>query len=106
MYDRTMNQKLTEFKKIDLSAEHFLLEGALPTKLVPMLSDFENLWGMHPPDFHEIKIHGHLVKTPRWQQAYGRDYQYTGRTNRALPIPPSMNPLLRWSQENIDNRLN
>ena len=25
-------------------------------------------------------MHGRKVKTPRWQQAYGADYRYTGNT--------------------------
>ena len=37
-------------------------------------TQFDALWQMHPQVFHEIKMHGQLVKTPRWQQAYGVDY--------------------------------
>ena len=51
-------------------------------------------------------IHGRKVKTPRWQQAYGTDYHYTGRVNQALPVPPLLEPLLIWSREAIHDRLN
>jgi len=47
-----------------------------------------------------------MVKTPRWQQAYGMDYFYTGRINAAEPVPQILSPLLKWMQENIDERLN
>src|SRR5262249_195285 len=52
-----------------------------------------------------IKMHGRVVKTPRWQQAYGADYRYTGRVNRALPVTPEMEPYLLWCRA-IDPRLN
>lgn len=51
-------------------------------------------------------MHGKLVETPRWQQAFGRDYHYTGRINEALPIPEELWPLLLWSQSAIDETLN
>jgi alkylated DNA repair dioxygenase AlkB len=47
-----------------------------------------------------------MVETPRWQQAYGADYHYTGRVNRALPVPPFVEPLMAWVQAHIDPRLN
>ena len=64
------------------------------------------MWSLHPTDYHEIKIHGRLVKTPRWQQAYGNDYHYTGRVNTALPVPDILQLLHAWCRANIDERLN
>lgn len=61
---------------------------------------------MHPAEYHVIKMHGRLVPTPRWQQAYGVDYRYTGRTNAALPVTPLLVPLLNWSRDAVDERLN
>lgn len=43
--------------------------GRLPAALIPEAAEFEALWQLHPADFHEIKMPGRLVKTPRWQQA-------------------------------------
>lgn len=45
-------------------------------------------------------------KTPRWQQAYGADYKYTGNVNRALPVPASLAPLHAFCRTQIDERLN
>jgi alkylated DNA repair dioxygenase AlkB len=67
---------------------------------------FDSLWKMHPPQYHRIRLMGRLVDTPRWQQAYGVDYYYTGRINRARPIPSLLQPLLTWAREEIDERLN
>jgi alkylated DNA repair dioxygenase AlkB len=80
--------------------------GALPEALRVDEAGFEALWALHPEVFHTIHIHGRRVQTPRWQQAYGHDYRYTGNTNAALPVDPLMEPLLAWFQTAIDARLN
>jgi alkylated DNA repair dioxygenase AlkB len=87
-------------------AGHEILLGRLPDDLIPNEAAFEALWDLHPEGFHEIMIHGRLVKTPRWQQAYGRDYQYTGQVNRALPVAPEMEAMFAWFKEALDPRLN
>lgn len=101
-----MKQDLPEFDAHDLSAGHKFFVGKLPTSLILNATQFDTLWQMHPQDFHEIKIHGRLVKTPRWQQAYGIDYHYTGRVNKARPLPPLLQPFLGWARENVDENLN
>ncbi|MEM9461553.1 MAG: alpha-ketoglutarate-dependent dioxygenase AlkB [Myxococcota bacterium] len=92
--------------RIALDDAHAILVGTLPAPLVPDATAFNALWSIHPSDFHEIKIHGRLVKTPRWQQAYGADYRYTGNTNRALPPTPPMVRWLDWAREHFDPTLN
>jgi alkylated DNA repair dioxygenase AlkB len=94
------------FREHRLDTEHLVLEGALPSELRFDEEAFERVWAMHPDDFHEIKMHGRKVRTPRWQQAYGADYRYTGNTNRALPVPAELEPLHAWVREAIDPRLN
>jgi alkylated DNA repair dioxygenase AlkB len=51
-------------------------------------------------------MHGKEVKTPRWQQAYGYSYEYTGSRNNALPTPEVLESFLAWGQQNVDPRLN
>ncbi len=80
--------------------------GSLPSELSAEEFDFEQLWNLHPDEYHEIEIHGRRVKTPRWQQAYGTDYHYTGRVNRALPIPEQLKATLSWAQAEIAKPLN
>lgn len=94
------------FKAHELGSALKLWVGRLPDPLLPDLDDFERLWEAHPKEFHEIRMPGGLVKTPRWQQAFGKDYHYTGRTNRSMPIPPSLEPFLKWLRENIAAELN
>jgi alkylated DNA repair dioxygenase AlkB len=92
-----------EARALDESASVHV--GRLPDALIPDPAGFDRLWAIHPETFHVIKMHGKDVRTPRWQQAYGADYRYTGNTNRALPIPAELEPLHAWIRE-IDPRLN
>ena len=80
--------------------------GRLPESLLWDSSTFEAAWTAHPTEKHEILMHGRPVETPRWQQAYGADYHYTGRVNRALPVPPVIEPLMAWVQSQVDPRIN
>jgi alkylated DNA repair dioxygenase AlkB len=89
-----------------LDDTHAFLVGELPAELRLDNKRFEELWALHPETFHEIKMHGKLVKTPRWQQAYGADYKYTGNVNKALPVPPMLQALHAWVKKEIDPRLN
>ncbi|MBK8370364.1 MAG: alpha-ketoglutarate-dependent dioxygenase AlkB [Saprospiraceae bacterium] len=83
-----------------------ILTDELPRLLKFDPDAFERLWNIHPETFHEIKIHGRMVKTPRWQQAFMIDYQYTGRVNKALPLPIMIQPVFEWVKTYIDSRLN
>ncbi len=80
--------------------------GILPPDIYTDDHLFENLWKLHPQDFHKIMIYGRWVKTPRWQQAYDKYYYYTGNINKALPLPTLLTPFLEWSKNAIDSRLN
>ncbi|WP_020568985.1 alpha-ketoglutarate-dependent dioxygenase AlkB [Neolewinella persica] len=71
-----------------------------------LITKLETLWELHPEEFHTLMMHGKEVKTPRWQQAYGYSYEYSGSRNNALPIPEILEPFLAWGQQNVDPRLN
>ncbi len=90
----------------DLDEEHQIFTGNLPNELVLNNEQFETLWQLHPIEYQEIQLHGRLVKTPRWQQAYGNDYRFSGQTSRALPVPPILQPFRQWCCARIDRRLN
>lgn len=96
----------------DLFTQHMLNQtdaiwmGALPASLVPDDEQYEALWSLHPAEAHEIVIHGKRTKNPRWEQAFLRDYAYANATNEALPLPPTLAPLLEWVQANIEPALN
>ena len=78
----------------------------LPVDLSPDRATLDRLWELHPATYHRIWMHGRQVDTPRFQQAYGADYHYTGTTNQALPIPRELAALHAWCNATIDARLN
>lgn len=90
----------------DLGDGHTFLTGSLPASLVWDAVTFDEAWSLHPADRHVIHMPGGPVETPRWQQAYGMDYRYTGRVNKAVPVPPLLRTLRDWAQGEIDPRLN
>ena len=83
-----------------------LATGSLPSHLRPNKSALGELWAQHPKEYHQIRMYGRLVATPRWQQAYGHDYRYTGNLNMALPVPTVIKPLLDWARDTLEPRLN
>lgn len=85
---------------------HLVHLGRLPRELLPDAAGLAALWALHPAEYHVITMHGRPVATPRWQQAYGADYHYTGRVNRAEPLAPAMLPFLAWAREAVDKQLN
>ena len=69
-------------------------------------AEFDILWNKHPREFHEVIMHGKITKIPRWQQAYGKQNEYTGSKNNALPITEIHQKYLTWTNQKIDPRLN
>jgi alkylated DNA repair dioxygenase AlkB len=101
-----VNFMLDKFSSHPLDESYCLYSGVLPDHLRLSVFAFEELWNLHPKQYHELMMHGRRVKTPRWQQAYGADYRYTGRVNKAFAVPPILDPLIQWSRAEINNRLN
>ncbi|MFT5365887.1 MAG: alkylated DNA repair dioxygenase AlkB [Candidatus Latescibacterota bacterium] len=98
-------EKVSNFQSTELSSGDLFWAGSLPVSILKRMS-FDALWDLHPVDFSEILIHGRRVKTPRWGQAFGRDYRFSGQLAQSDPIPPFLNPVLEWVCEAIDGRLN
>ena len=81
-----------------LDDAHQIYSAFLPEELRFNREQFDAAWDLHPATYAEIMIHGRKVLTPRWQQAFGRDYVFSGQSSRALPVPAIFQPLLAWSQ--------
>ena len=97
---------LPDFAAHDLGDGLRFLTGSLPPELVWNTASFDEVWALHPEDKHIIHMPGGPVETPRWQQAYGADHHYTGRTNTARSIPAVLEPLREWAQHAIHSQLN
>lgn len=48
--------------------------------------DFDELWALHPPTFHKIKMFDRMVPVPRYQLFYLRDYGFSGVVHKAEPF--------------------
>ena len=94
------------FSQHALDAVHLFWVGELPESVRVSEADFERLWALHPADRPMIQIHGRQVAIPRWQQAYGVDYHFSGKTSVALQLPSVLASLLHWGQAAIEGRLN
>src|SRR3989338_9694986 len=58
---------------------------------------FEEIWNLHPEAHGKVRIAGKEIDVPRWQQAYGQSYYYTGMMHTALPLThPYLIKLLEW----------
>ena len=57
---------------------------------------FNELWQIHPEEYNDIMMMGKLIKTPRWQQTYGRSYNFSGVNHVALDIPDIILPYLHF----------
>lgn len=99
-----MNKELFEEIKLDDECSIFYAQRIYEFDLD--YSKFKEVWNLHPAEYHKIKMYGKEIPTPRWQQSYGKNYNYTGSKNNALPIPEDFQMFLKWSCENIDDRLN
>jgi alkylated DNA repair dioxygenase AlkB len=98
--------QLQGFECHDCGKGHAIWMGRLPQSFDTTESQFEKVWRLHPKEHAVIRMLGRPVKIPRWQQAYGVDYHFSGEVNKALPVPSLLAPLITWSKEAIDNRLN
>ncbi|BDS12176.1 alpha-ketoglutarate-dependent dioxygenase AlkB [Aureispira anguillae] len=99
-----MNKNLFEEQQLD--ATHSIFIGQLPEDFLASLPSFEALWDLHPKEYHLVKILGKEIPTPRWQQAYGFDYVYTGSKQNSLPITTSLKPFQNWCQAQIHPQMN
>lgn len=102
--------RLTRHELCDGSELYF---GALPEALRLDTDEFELLWSRHPEEFHQVRNpKGEMGPTARWQQAYEKNYVYSGSVNNALPLHvltagiPKIAQCVQWCKETIDERLN
>lgn len=99
-----MNQRTFSVIQLDESAQVFKADSIRDFLLSG--DQFQALWNLHPQEFHKVVMYGKEIPTPRWQQSYGKNYNYTGSLNNALPISDTLRPYLEWTQKHVDERLN
>jgi alkylated DNA repair dioxygenase AlkB len=100
------NATFRGFQWLPVDGQHGVWTSRLPSKLRWRPAQFDAFWELHPQRFHKVRMFGRLVAVPRWSEAYGQDYRYSGTLHRASPVPDRLTPLLAWSKIKIDERLN
>ena len=91
---------------ITLDSNQGVIKHRLADELTGGNPGFQKLWQLHPGEFPTIFLHGRKVALPRWQQAYGRSYFFSGQSSIADPVPCLLQPYLTWARQCIDRRLN
>jgi len=91
---------------IAFDSNHGIWQQQLPHDMCDTTDNFDRLWQLHPQHFQRIFLHGREVKLPRWQQAYGKDYHFSGKSSRAKLVPDLLEPYLNWARKSIDSNLN
>lgn len=71
-----------------------LLTGMIPQGLVPPR---EILMGCVPERPALVTLYGKTHESPRFTQAYGRSYTYSGQEHHALPVPDWLQVLMDWA---------
>lgn len=71
----------------------------LPDELIPDKPTFDRLWKLHPKEYGKICRGGKVISVPRWQQAYGRSYNFSGMDHKALPIPKELAPWIEFANK-------
>jgi alkylated DNA repair dioxygenase AlkB len=94
------------FSRQQLDDGSLFYHGRLPGEILWDDETFEEIWQLHPTVKPRILMHGKEVDIPRFHQAYGADYHFSGKTSCALPVPPVLVPLLEWAKRAIDPNLN
>jgi alkylated DNA repair dioxygenase AlkB len=81
-----------ERKHYNISENSWLEIIRIPKEVLNI--DYDKYWNMHPKEFGEVMMCGNLVKTPRWQQSYGKPYYFTGINHDALEMTDDIKELL------------
>lgn len=77
------------FEKINLTADQssWVHITTLPSCMVLSDKQMDKLWNLHPSTKGSIKIMNKEIETPRWHQAYGLPYRFSGVNHRSKPMP-------------------
>lgn len=78
----------------------------LPADLVPTDAAFADWWRLHPEDPPTIRVRGYKGPAPRFQQAYGHDYRFSGQTSIAVPLPDQFSAVTEWVKATVHAGIN
>lgn len=85
------------------------LIDTLPEKLKLTNSQFEDVWNKRPEERGKVKIYGKILDVPRYQQSFGKKYEFSGlmHNERNINDISLLSNLLEWCNNDLkDNYLN
>ena len=97
---------MNTFAQHELPDGNSIRMGFVPDNLLMTQEPFDNLWALQPVEPQQIRMSGRMVDIPRRQKAFGHNYQFSGQTAVATPMPELLEPYLKWAQSAVDSRLN
>lgn len=101
-YFKPLPSDKTKIYKLD--DECWIEQCCLPCTLKETYN-FDELWRIHPEEYGQVSYMGKVVRTPRWQQTYLKDYFFSGCLHRALPLPQQLKPFFEWANTIVPNTM-
>lgn len=95
---QNQDSSIQQPKLYRLDEESWIEQGCIPTDITDVHT-FNTLWYLHPDEYGEVYYNGKVIKTPRWQQNYLRDYNFSGMNHKAKPLPIEFVPYLEWANQ-------
>ena len=91
---------------VDPAAPHrgWVMRGKLPVSsglalAAPGSAPLRLLLDIRPAELGKIVMFGKLTDTPRYHQAVGKDYHFTGVRHSSAAYPPCVEELQRWAND-------
>ena len=86
--------------------EYWYHYESLPAELKFTENDIEKIWELKPKTKSQVKVFNKIYDTPRFQQAYGIDYAFSGNVATSLPIPTIFENYLEYFSNKYNFKFN
>ncbi len=94
---KSVDHLIPETHKLKLGDSWVTYQQVIPDEIKVDSTTFERLWKLHPEERSWIKIFGKKIQVPRYQEAYGCSYFYSGVWHKAHKIKdPYFKALIVW----------
>ena len=85
-----------DIKRENMSNSSWLDVLHLPEELLSVGKSFDVLWNLHPTAHNEVVMYGKSIPIPRFQQAYLKDYSFSGTVSKVKELPVEFIPYMEW----------
>lgn len=98
--NRTLD--LSDSKTIALTHDDdasWLCVARLPQIMMPTEEMIAEIWQLRPAEHSKIKIFGKDIEVPRYDQAFGRAYNFSGVNHEATPLPALLQKYMDFANQ-------